>query len=91
MPLGKLTKAQIAKGYECLEEIEAVLRKEKKGNLNDLSSKFYTLIPHDFKRMRPPPINDLNMLQAKYDMLAVSVSSTFEIFISSSCFIDLFV
>ncbi|XP_074645032.1 protein mono-ADP-ribosyltransferase PARP3-like [Tubulanus polymorphus] len=71
MPLGKLSKAQIAKGYECLEEIEDILNKTKKGNLTELSSRFYTLIPHDFGRQRPPVIGDLATVQSKYDMLAV--------------------
>lgn len=59
MPLGKISKMQIAKGFEVLEEIEDILKSEKLNNkkINDLSSKFYTLIPHDFGRQRPPPIN----------------------------------
>ena len=39
MPLGKLSKAQVAKGFQALEEIEEVIEKKKKGNLADLSSK----------------------------------------------------
>ena len=73
MPLGKLSKSQIAKGFEVLEEIEAAL-KAKKGStvINELSSKFYTVIPGDFGRQRPPPIADEETLQKKYDMLMVS-------------------
>ena len=74
MPLGKLSKTQIAKGFEVLEEIEEAL-KAKKPNQNliyDLSSKFYTVIPQDFGRQRPPPINDQETLQKKYDMLTVT-------------------
>jgi poly [ADP-ribose] polymerase len=48
MPLGKLGKETLKEGYEILKEIEAVLDGKKKGNLYDLSSKFYTKIPHDF-------------------------------------------
>jgi poly [ADP-ribose] polymerase 2/3/4 len=80
MPLGKLSKSQIAKGFEILEELEAVMEKKKKGSYNDLSSKFYTAIPHDFGRTRPRPIDTREALQQKYDMLAVDkpMSNSFE-------------
>ncbi|CAF0931863.1 unnamed protein product [Brachionus calyciflorus] len=73
MPLGKLSKTQIAKGFEVLEEIEIVLKSKKSSNakLNDLANKFYTIIPQDFGRQRPPPINDQETLQKKYEMLTV--------------------
>lgn len=71
MPLGKLSKGQIAKGFEVLDDIEKVLNKEKTGNLKELSSKFYTVIPHDFGRKIPPVIGDLEVLRSKMDMLLV--------------------
>lgn len=42
MPLGKLSKSQIAKGFEILEEIEKELTKPKQTKINELSGKFYT-------------------------------------------------
>ena len=72
MPLGKLSKSQIAKGFEILEELEAVMENKKKGSYDDISSQFYTVIPHDFGRQRPRPISSREALQQKYDMLAVS-------------------
>lgn len=73
MPLGKLSKTQIAKGFEVLEEIETILKAKSpsKAKINDYSSKFYTIIPQDFGRQRPPPIGDMETLQKKYDMLTV--------------------
>ena len=71
MPLGKLSKTQIAKGFEVLEEIEEVLNKKAAKNLVSLTSQFYTLIPHDFGHQRPPPINTLEVLRKKMDMLMV--------------------
>ncbi|CAF0974544.1 unnamed protein product [Adineta ricciae] len=71
MPLGKLSKSQIAKGFEVLEELEAVMENKKKGSYDELSSRFYTAIPHDFGRAKPRPINTREALQQKYDMLAV--------------------
>ncbi|XP_025962317.1 protein mono-ADP-ribosyltransferase PARP3 [Dromaius novaehollandiae] len=73
MPLGKLTKQQIAKGFEALEELEAALREQpaRAAHLEQLSSRFYTIIPHNFGRARPPPINSHDLLRAKKDMLLV--------------------
>ncbi|XP_028374319.2 protein mono-ADP-ribosyltransferase PARP3 isoform X2 [Phyllostomus discolor] len=73
MPLGKLSKQQIARGFEALEALEAALRAPTAGgpSLEELSSRFYTVIPHNFGRSRPPPINSLELLQAKKDMLLV--------------------
>uniref|UniRef100_A0A669DU38 Poly [ADP-ribose] polymerase n=1 Tax=Oreochromis niloticus TaxID=8128 RepID=A0A669DU38_ORENI len=72
MPLGKLSKVQIAKGFEVLEEIEAAMnQKSGKGRLEELSSKFYTTIPHNFGRNRPPTINDREIVEKKKEMLLV--------------------
>ncbi|XP_044307387.1 protein mono-ADP-ribosyltransferase PARP3 [Varanus komodoensis] len=73
MPLGKLSKQQIAKGFEALEAIEAALKKQppSQKELQDLSSRFYTIIPHNFGRSRPPPIDTQEIVQAKKDMLLV--------------------
>lgn len=73
MPLGKLSKQQIARGFEALEALEAALKAPTDGgpSLEELSSHFYTVIPHNFGRNRPPPINSLELLQAKKDMLLV--------------------
>ncbi|XP_054831185.1 protein mono-ADP-ribosyltransferase PARP3 isoform X2 [Eublepharis macularius] len=73
MPLGKLSKHQIAKGFEALEAIEAAIQKQPPSHkqLEELSSRFYTIIPHNFGRARPPPIATHEVLQAKKDMLLV--------------------
>ena len=73
IPLGNLSKRQIARGFEALEALEAALRAPTSGDhsLEELSSHFYTVIPHNFGRSRPPPINSLELLQAKKDMLLV--------------------
>jgi poly [ADP-ribose] polymerase len=71
MPLGQLTKHQVQKGYEVLEELEDAIEGKKSKSITDLSSRFYTLIPHSFGRRVPPPINTGDLLQKKYDMLNV--------------------
>uniref|UniRef100_A0A674K6E1 Poly(ADP-ribose) polymerase family member 3 n=1 Tax=Terrapene triunguis TaxID=2587831 RepID=A0A674K6E1_9SAUR len=73
MPLGKLSKQQIAKGFEALEAIETALQEQPLSSrqLEELSSRFYTIIPHSFGRTRPPTINTQEIVQAKKDMLLV--------------------
>ncbi|NWX30066.1 PARP3 polymerase, partial [Notiomystis cincta] len=61
MPLGKLSKQQIARGFEALEELEAALREQP----------LQATVPHNFGRARPPPINSPDLLRAKKDMLLV--------------------
>ena len=74
MPLGKLSKAQIAKGFEALEAIEeALLSGAARSKLAELSSAFYTIIPHSFGRNVPPVIDNAEKLQKKFDMLLVRV------------------
>ena len=36
---------------------------------NDLTSQYYTVIPHDFGRARPPPITNTAQLQAEIDLV----------------------
>jgi poly [ADP-ribose] polymerase len=57
---------------KALEEIEAALAsKESRRVLSDLTSKFYTIIPHSFGRTVPPVITDAEHLQKKFDLLSV--------------------
>ena len=54
--------------------MEKIIDQGKKAGLEDLSSKFFTVIPHSFGRQRPPVMNTREVLQQKMDMLAVSYS-----------------
>ncbi|KAI9005294.1 poly polymerase catalytic domain-containing protein [Gaertneriomyces semiglobifer] len=72
MPLGKLTKANIQKGYNVLAEIADVLNTPtatSQSLLSDLSSKFYTIIPHEFGMRRPQIINTPQLLKQKIEMV----------------------
>lgn len=72
MPLGKLSKQQIAKGFEVLEEIEAAMNhSSERARLQELSSKFFTTIPHNFGRNRPPVIDNKEIVEKKKEMLMV--------------------
>jgi hypothetical protein len=76
MPLGKLSKSQLSKGTKVLEEIEEELKKSNPNIafLTDASNRFYTIIPQDFGTDRPPIIDNKQLLQEKYDLLAVGFS-----------------
>ena len=60
---------------QVLEEIEPLIPKQSanRKKLQELSSRFYTIIPHDFGRRVPPVIDDEETLRKKFDMLLVSV------------------
>jgi len=75
MPLGAISKSQIAKGYEVLVEIEEALKaggRSRGGSIAELSSKFYTLIPHSFGRRVPPPLKSQEDVMKKMEMLNVT-------------------
>lgn len=71
LPLGQLDKETVLEGYKYLREIEKVLSGKVKGDLADLSSKFYTYIPHNFsmKHMSNFIINTLEKLKEKLDLI----------------------
>ncbi|CAI2362094.1 unnamed protein product [Moneuplotes crassus] len=49
LPLGKLSKATITKGYEVLRKIDQEMKNlGSQATLGTLSSEFYSIIPHDF-------------------------------------------
>eukprot|EP01134_Creolimax_fragrantissima_P001491 CFRG1491T1 len=72
LPLGVPSQQQIQRGIDVLDRIKGKLGKSKKGKttytLQDLSSLFYTTIPHSFGRARPPIIDNAAKLQHRYDM-----------------------
>ncbi|KAL8821786.1 MAG: hypothetical protein Q9191_007244 [Dirinaria sp. TL-2023a] len=79
LPLGKLSKGTLEKGYLALKDLGEVVqdpslaRKHSHGSLtavlSDLSSNYYTIIPHDFGRQRPTPITNETQLQAELDLI----------------------
>lgn len=80
MPLGQLTKATLLAGFDVLKQLDEVIEKmnkekdkKKKAALLDtceqLSSAFYTVIPHAFGRQRPPVIASSEQLATKVKMV----------------------
>lgn len=71
LPLGKLSKDTIKSGYSVLKELEQVIMGKKKGDCAELSSRFYTLIPHDFgfSKMSAHIIKSKEQLKAKLELV----------------------
>lgn len=71
LPLGKLSKTTILKGYDVLKKISDVIGQSNRTLLEDLSSQFYTVIPHDFgfKKMREFVIDTPQKLKRKIEMV----------------------
>ncbi|EXB33507.1 Poly [ADP-ribose] polymerase 2 [Morus notabilis] len=71
LPLGKLSKSTILKGYEVLKRIADVIGQSDRRTLEQLSGEFYTVIPHDFgfKKMRDYVIDTPQKLKSKLEMV----------------------
>ncbi|XP_039005647.1 poly [ADP-ribose] polymerase 2-like [Hibiscus syriacus] len=71
LPLGKLSKSTILKGYDVLKRIADVIDLSNRSKLEQLSSEFYTVIPHDFgfRKMREFVIDTPQKLKKKLEMV----------------------
>lgn len=70
MPLGKLSKKTLKKGYETLKELAAAIGDVNSGSaLETLSNQYFSLIPHDFARRRPPVLREMSIVQKEIDLL----------------------
>ncbi|KAH8489158.1 hypothetical protein H0E87_024708 [Populus deltoides] len=71
LPLGKLSKSTILKGYDVLKRISDVIGTADMLKLEQLSGEFYTVIPHDFgfKKMREFVIDTPQKLKCKLEMV----------------------
>ncbi|KAJ4963907.1 hypothetical protein NE237_023846 [Protea cynaroides] len=71
LPLGKLSKVTILKGYDVLKRIADVIGQSNRKQLELLSGEFYTVIPHDFgfKKMCEFVIDTPQKLKKKLEMV----------------------
>lgn len=72
LPLGKLSKATIARGFQALKDLSVLLDNTDANSINEvenLSDRYYSLIPHAFGRARPPIIRDNNLLKKEIELL----------------------
>ncbi len=79
LPLGKLSKAMISRGFQALKDLSALLddpslAASQYGTsfpqaAEQLSNLFFTIIPHSFGRNRPPVIQTQTMLKKEIELL----------------------
>ncbi|KAF2636248.1 PARP-domain-containing protein [Massarina eburnea CBS 473.64] len=72
MPLGRLSKATINRGFQMLKDLAALFNGAtgfSRDEVEDLSNTYYSLIPHNFGRVRPPVISDGTALKRELDLL----------------------
>lgn len=71
LPLGKLSKSTILKGYDVLKRIADVIGQSDRKILEQLSGEFYTVIPHDFgyRKMCEFVIDTPQKLKSKLEMV----------------------
>lgn len=75
MPLGKISKVQIQEAYSVLNELSNLLSSNRdlegpvRSKLIGDTTRFYTLIPHDFGMKMPPLLDNLDIIKTKSRML----------------------
>ena len=75
IPLGQLSEEAIRDGYKCLNQLEKIIEDKnisnKSNQIYDLSSKYYTLIPHNFGmyHMSQFVINSMDKIQKENELL----------------------
>ncbi|KAJ7102466.1 poly polymerase catalytic domain-containing protein [Mycena belliarum] len=79
LPLGKLAKSTILKGFAALKTLSEVIANPNCDAAQEyntvaqaceqLSSAYYSIIPHDFGRNRPISINNENLLKRELDLV----------------------
>lgn len=82
LPLGKLSKEVISRGYQTLKDIGEVIEQKpgflqkfaEHGNhraliLSRLSNRYYTVIPHSFGRNTPPVIDTGPKLKQEIELI----------------------
>ncbi|KAF2849085.1 PARP-domain-containing protein [Plenodomus tracheiphilus IPT5] len=72
LPLGKLSKGTIARGFQALKDLAALLDNTDADSLREverLSDQYFSVIPHAFGRNRPPVIRDNATLKKEIEVL----------------------
>ncbi|KAK3325101.1 poly-ribose polymerase-like protein [Apodospora peruviana] len=79
LPLGKLSKATITRGFQALKDLSNLLDDNSLAAtkysvpfataVEQLSNSFYSLVPHAFGRNRPPVISDQQMVKKEVELM----------------------
>ncbi|KAF1943928.1 PARP-domain-containing protein [Clathrospora elynae] len=72
LPLGKLSKGTIARGFQALKDLSILLDNtdpDSREQVEELSNLYFSVIPHAFGRDRPPVIQDMVLLKKEIELL----------------------
>jgi poly [ADP-ribose] polymerase len=70
MPLGKLSKGTISRGFQALKELAALIDSPTtSAEIERVSNRYYSVIPHSFGRNRPTIINNNQLLKKEIELL----------------------
>lgn len=70
MPLGKLSKGTISRGFQALKELAALIDSPTTpAEIEQVSNRYYSVIPHAFGRNRPTIINNNQLLKREIELL----------------------
>lgn len=70
LPLGRLSKATIMRGFQALKDLSERLDSPAgQYSIADLSNLYYSLIPHNFGRNRPPVISNKATVKREIELL----------------------
>ncbi|KUI59802.1 Poly [ADP-ribose] polymerase 2 [Cytospora mali] len=70
LPLGKLSKATIMRGFQALKDLsDAIESPTGPNSIESLSNLYYSLIPHNFQRNRPPVIRHQANVKRELELL----------------------
>ncbi|GLV34377.1 Poly-(ADP-ribose) polymerase [Carabus blaptoides fortunei] len=72
MPLGKVSRTQIIRAYDLLNQISWMIRRKhfQQSDVIEYSNQFYSLMPHNSALERPPLLDNSEIIQKKSEMLA---------------------
>lgn len=65
MPLGKLSKNTLLRGYTVLKDLTAAMGTTPRRDIEEMSNQYFSLIPHAFGRNRPPVLDNMQMIKVR--------------------------
>lgn len=71
MPLGKLSKSTLLRGYEVLKQLATLVGSSgDSGQISDLSNQYLSIVPHVVPRgRRPPVISSMNLVKKEIELI----------------------